>query len=105
MRVTGKANSDTRQSREQKLGGKKTRRAAMLAAVAGMAGVSLASAQSSGEWRHGEAGSGAETGGDFKRKRVIVGVHPVRAFSVHIGNRRLVSRPPKGTRRCDSANA
>ena len=62
MRVTGKANSDTRQSREQKLGGKKTRRAAMLAAVAGMAGVSLASAQSSGEWRPAKQAVGLKPG-------------------------------------------
>ena len=48
MRDTGKTSSDARESREQKIGGKKTRRAAMLAAVAGMAGVFLASAQSPG---------------------------------------------------------
>ena len=66
MRDTDKVSCDARESREQKIDGKKTRRVAMLAAVAGAAGVSLASAQSSGEWRPAKQVVGVEAGDDFK---------------------------------------
>jgi hypothetical protein len=65
MRDTDKVSCDARESREQKIDGKKTRRVVMLAAVAVVAGVPCERAIL---WRMaaGEAGSRAGAGNDFE---------------------------------------
>jgi enamine deaminase RidA (YjgF/YER057c/UK114 family) len=62
MRDPGKASSEGVGSREQRIGNKTTRRAAMLVAMTGIAGASLASAQSSGDWRPAKQAAGLRSG-------------------------------------------